>query len=292
MPTVATFSIVARDPANGDLGVAVQSKFLAVGAVVPWALADAGAVATQAAANIRFGPDGLAMLAAGQGAADTLAALLAADPQREQRQVAIVDAAGQAVAHTGRECMAWAGHQVGPGFAAQGNILAGERVVGALAGAFQEAGGELAERLLAALAAGQAAGGDRRGRQSAALYVARRGGSYGGNHDRYVDLRVDDHPEPIDELARLLRLHRFYLTPPDPATLVPLTPALTGELQKILAAAGYYSGPSDGRFEALTRSALETYGGVENLEMRLGSLDKGLIDPLVVDFLRRKWKQQ
>lgn len=292
MPIVATFSIVAHDPATGDLGVAVQSKFLAVGAVVPWAQAGVGAVATQAAANIRFGPDGLALLAAGQSAADALATLLAADPEREQRQVALVDAAGQAAAHTGRECMAWAGHRVGPGFAAQGNILAGERVVAAIAEAYQAASGELAERLLAAIAAGEAAGGDRRGRQSAALYVARAGGSYGGNHDRYVDLRVDDHPEPIDELARLLRLHRFYLTSPDPATLVPLTPTLTAELQEILSAAGYYSGPADGRFEQLTRSALETYGGVENLEMRLTSLDKGQIDPLVVDFLRRKRQEQ
>lgn len=288
MPTVATFSIVAHDPTNGDLGVAVQSKFLAVGSVVPWARAGVGAVATQAAANIRFGPDGLALLADGLGAAATLERLLAADPEREQRQVALVDADGTAVAHTGAECMAWAGHHVGPGFAVQGNILAGERVISAMAEAFERTSGELAERLVAALSAGQAAGGDRRGRQSAALYVARAGGSYGGNHDRYIDLRVDDHPEPIGELSRLLRLHRFYLTRPDPSALVPLTPALTSELQNILAALGYYGGPADGRFEAVTRSALETFGGIENLEMRLVGLDQGLIDPLVVDFLRRK----
>ncbi|MBX0330861.1 DUF1028 domain-containing protein [Oscillochloris sp. ZM17-4] len=288
MPVVATFSIVARDPRNGDLGVAVQSKFLAVGAVVPWAQAGAGAVATQALANIRFGPDGLALMAAGRSASETLAELLAGDPDAEQRQVGLVDAAGRAAAHTGASCMHWAGHRVGEGYAVQGNILAGARVVEAMATTFEQAEGELAERMLAALAAGQAAGGDRRGRQSAALYVARAGGAYGGNHDRYVDLRVDDHPEPIGELARLIGLHRFYLTPPDLATLVPITPAIASELQTMLAEAGYYSGPADGQFEALTRSALESYGGVENLEVRLASLDHDLIDPQVLAFMRRK----
>lgn len=288
MPIVATFSIVARDPQNGDLGVAVQSKFLAVGALVPWAQAGAGAVATQALANIRYGPDGLALMADGRSAEEALDLLLTGDPEADQRQVGMVDSMGRAAAYTGPACMHWAGHRLGAGYAVQGNILAGERVITAMAETFERAGGELAERMLAALAAGQAAGGDRRGRQSAALSVARAGGSYGGNHDRYIDLRVDDHAEPIDELARLLGLHRFYLTPPDPATLVPITPALASEIQTMLAEAGYYSGRADGEFEELTRSALESYGGVENLEMRLIGLDQGLIDPQVIAFMRRK----
>jgi uncharacterized Ntn-hydrolase superfamily protein len=283
---VATFSIVARDPENGDLGVAVASKFLAVGAVVPWARAGAGAVATQALANIGYGPRGLAFLAAGRPAAEALAALLADDEQREHRQVGVVDDRGGAAAHTGSACMDWAGHIVGAGFAAQGNILAGANVVEVLAQAFSAAQGPLAERLLAALAAGDQAGGDRRGRQSAALYVARTGGSYGGLLDRYIDLRVDDHPAPVPELARLLRLHRFYLTPPSEADLIPIDAQVARELQALLAQAGYYHGPISGSYDAATSAALERYGGVENLEERLISPNK--IDPQVLAYMREK----
>ena len=288
MPVLATFSVVARDPANGDLGVAVQSKFLAVGSVVPWARAGAGALATQALANVRYGPDGLAFMAGGLSAAETLARLLQEDPGREQRQVGLVDARGGVAAYTGSACMPWAGHRLGAGYVVLGNILTGPRVIEAMAERFETARGELAERLVLALAAGEAAGGDRRGRQAAALYVARAGGAYGGNFDRYVDLRVDDHSDPLAELERLLRLHRFYLTAPDPATLIPLTPELTREIQLFLNTMGYYSGPADGRFETLTRTALETYGGIENLEMRLTGLDRGLIDPLVLEYMRRQ----
>ncbi len=283
---IATFSIVARDPANGDLGAAVASKFLAVGSVVPWAQAGAGALATQALANIGFGPRGLALMAAGQSADAALAALLADDPDREQRQVGLVDAQGHAAAHTGAACFSWAGHTVGAGFAAQGNILAGPEVVQAIAHAFTNADGELAERLLAALAAGDAAGGDRRGRQSAALYVARAGGSYGGTLDRYIDLRADDHPTPVNELARLLKLHRFYLTPPREAELLPIDATLANELQTLLARAGFFHGPPTGEFDAATRAALEQYGGVENLEERLISPDK--LDPQVLAYMREK----
>lgn len=288
MSIVATYSIVARDPASGDLGVAVQSKFFAVGAVVPWARAGVGAVATQAHANVRFGPAGLELMAGGLTAGEALERLLLEDPAVAQRQVALVDRAGTVAVHTGSECMHWAGHRVGIGYAVQGNILVGERVITAMAEAFEGSAGELAERLLSALQAAEVAGGDRRGRQSAALYVARAGGSYGGTHDRYIDLRVDDHGEPLDEVTRLLRLHRFYLTSPDPATLIPLTPELTSEIQAFLVEAGYYGGRTDGRFEELTRTALETYGGVENLEVRLIGLDQNKIDPRVVEFIRRK----
>jgi uncharacterized Ntn-hydrolase superfamily protein len=283
---IATFSIVARDPRNGDLGVAVASKFLAVGSVVSWAQAGAGAVATQAMANLAYGPDGLALLDQGRSAQEALDALLASDEQREHRQVGIVDARGGAAAHTGAQCMDWAGHIVGAGFAAQGNILAGPDVVRAIGETFTGAGGELAERLLAALAAGDVAGGDRRGRQSAALYVARAGGSYGGALDRYVDLRVDDHPAPVPELARLLKLHRFYLTPPRQEDLLPIDATIARELQALLGRAGYYHGPANGVYDPATRAALEQYGGVENLEERLISATH--IDPQVLAYLREK----
>lgn len=288
-PRIATFSIVAHDPRNGDLGVAVASKFLAVGAVVPWARAGVGAVATQALANVAYGPDGLALLERGHTAQQTLDALLAGDEQREHRQVGIVDAQGGAAAHTGKECMDWAGHALGPGFAAQGNILAGAGVVQAIVEGFARAEGELAERLLLALLAGDTAGGDRRGRQSAALYIARAGGAYGGLLDRYIDLRVDDHPAPIGELARLLKLHRFYLTPPREEDLLPIDQTIARELQTLLARAGYYHGPPSGIYDAATRAALDQYGGVENLEERL--ISPTHIDPQVLAYLREKIKE-
>lgn len=286
---IATFSIVARDPRNGDLGIAVQSKFLAVGSVVPWARAGAGAIATQALANISYGPDGLAMLEQGLSAQETLDALISADEQREHRQVGIVDQAGRAAAFTGRECFAWAGQIVGDGFCCQGNILAGDAVVSRMAESFTQRSTtqeELGERLVAALAAGQEAGGDRRGRQSAALYVARAGGSYGGVLDRYIDLRVDDHPDPIVELSRLLRLHRFYLTRPADEDLLVIDAALAAELQDALRDLGYYSGPTTGSYDRMTREALFAYGGVENLEERL--VEHARIDQQVLGFIRRK----
>lgn len=286
MRIIATFSIVARDPANGDLGVAVASKFLSVGAVVPWAQAGIGAAATQALANMGFGPQGLALMADGMSAVETLESLLAQDEGREHRQAGFVDDAGGAAAFTGTNCSAWAGHIIGEGFTCQGNILTGPEVVEAMATAFRTTGGELAERLLAALLAGDRAGGDSRGRQSAALYVARAHGSYGGYTDRYVDLRVDDHADPVPELARLLELHRFYLTPPQPGDLVPVDAAISRELQQLLNKAGYYNGPISGEYDDATFAALNAYGGVENLEERLVSRTD--IDPAVLAFMRAK----
>ncbi len=213
-PNVHTFSIVAFDPATGDLGVAVQSKYFGVGSVVPWAKAGVGAVATQARVKVGFGPEGLRLMEAGKSAREALDVLLAADPQRAGRQMGIVDAQGRTVAHTGAECFAWAGHRTGEHFAVQGNLLAGEEVVKAMAAAFEKARsageGELAEWLVAALEAGQTAGGDKRGQQSAALLVVRANGGPGGDNDRYVDLRVEDHATPIAELARLLAIHRAF----------------------------------------------------------------------------------
>ena len=207
-PCYSTFSIVALDPGTGDLGVATQSKYLAVGSVVPWARFNAGAVVTQAWANASFGPRGLDLLEDDVGAIDTLERLIESDPGRQSRQVAVVDLDGTAAAYTGEDCQEWAGHVTGPGFVCLGNLLTGEEVVNAMAETLETPGEEhFAETLLSVLAAGQAAGGDRRGRQSAALLVAREGGGCGGTSDYLADLRIDDHPDPIEELKRLYRLH-------------------------------------------------------------------------------------
>ncbi len=216
----ATFSIVAMDPKSGDLGVAVQSRFFGVGSVVPWASAGVGAVATQARANVRFGPLGLQLMQEGIPPNKIRKILSGLDSGHNHRQFLLVDAKGQTAAYTGKNCLDWAGHREGKHYALGGNILAGEKVAEAMAEAFEKAresgGGELAEWLVAALSAGQAAGGDRRGQQSAALLVVRKDGGYGGSSDRYVDLRVEDHESPIEELSRLLKKHRtFYrFTPP------------------------------------------------------------------------------
>ncbi|KPL88828.1 DUF1028 domain-containing protein [Herpetosiphon geysericola] len=279
-----TFSIVGYDPTTGDLGVAVASKFLAVGSVVSWAQAEAGAIATQSYANMSFGPNGLALLAQGQSAEATLDQLLAADEGREQRQVGVVDAQGNAATWTGNACHGWAGGRIGAGYAAQGNILTGADVVDAMATAFEQTQGELAERLLAALLAGDQAGGDQRGRQSAALYVARKGGAYGGVLDRYIDLRVDDHQNPVPELGRLLGLHRFYLTPPKTDDLLLIDAELAREIQTMLQHFGYYQGELSGDYDAVTHAALQAYGGVENLEERLVSATH--IDRQVLNYLR------
>ena len=214
-PIVATFSVVGFDPATGDLGVAVESKFFGVGSVVPWAKAKAGAIATQSSANITYGPEGLALLESGKSAKETLNQLTTTDSGRDRRQAGIVDAQGSVASFTGTKCNAWAGHIEGTNFCVQGNILTGEEVVKAMAAAYEKArlveGSELADWLMAALEAGQQAGGDKRGKQSAALLVVREKGGYSGKNDRYIDLRVEDHVEPIQELSRLLEVHKkFY----------------------------------------------------------------------------------
>jgi uncharacterized Ntn-hydrolase superfamily protein len=275
-----TFSIVAVDTKAGDVGVAVASKFLAVGAVVPWARSDAGAVATQSFADVTFGARGLEAMAGGVSPETALEHLLADDAERRLRQVGLVAMGGQSATFTGDGCMEWAGGRTGPGYAAQGNILAGPQVVAAMAEAFESsAGNPLADRLVAALTAGDARGGDRRGRQSAALMVARPGGGYGGNHDRYLDLRVDDHPTPVAELARLLDLHRLYFDRPDAASVVPLDPDLRAELESILARQGRRGDP------ATFGERLYALVATENLEERWISAEQ--MDPQVVDFLRR-----
>ena len=209
---VATFSIVGFDPRTGDLGVAVQSKFFAVGSVVPWAKAGVGAIATQSYANVSYGPEGLERLTKGQTARETVKALTSADKDRRLRQLGIVDARGNSTSFTGSGCHQWAGHSERPNFCAQGNILTGKEVVDAMAASFEQSQkkgmGGLCSWLADALTAGQDAGGDSRGRQSAALLVVRKNGGYAAGNDRFIDLRVDDHKTPIIELHRLLTLHK------------------------------------------------------------------------------------
>jgi len=277
-----TFSIVARSPHGPAFGVAVASKFLAVGAVVPAANALAGALATQSYANVAFRPQGLALLRTGVAAADVVAGLTAADPGRARRQLGVVAATGDGASFTGAECHAWAGGATGDGYAIQGNILAGPQVVSLMEEAWLGAGIEdrLVRRLLAVLLAGDRAGGDRRGRQSAALLVVAPGMGYGGTSDVVVDLRVDDHPDPVTELARLLDLHALYFDKPDDSTLLDLTGPVAEEVAQRLTALG--RPPADGTPEALD-AALDAWAGIENLEERVVP---GRIDPLVLAHLR------
>lgn len=274
-----TFSIVGYDPANGDLGIAVASRFIAVGAVVPYAEAGVGAVATQAWANTDFGPQGLARMAAGEPASDALGALVAADEGREDRQAGLVDARGRPATFTGERCMDWAGGRTGEHVAIQGNILTGPEVVDEAFRAFEATGGDLCDKLVAALLAGDAAGGDRRGRQGAALLVVRAGGGYEGRNDRYIDLRVDDHPDAPAELARVFTVwDETVLVRNDVA--VDATPAVVGDLQRRLAALGRYDGPVTGDLDGPTRAALEDWAGDLNLEGRLrddGALSQHLL---------------
>ncbi|HEX6487710.1 MAG TPA: DUF1028 domain-containing protein [Candidatus Dormibacteraeota bacterium] len=273
---VSTYSIAACDLAAGQWGVAVQSKFLAVGSVVPWAEPAAGAIATQAWANPGYGPNGLELLRQGVSAEDAIGRLTSADEGREHRQLGIVDAKGTAATYTGSECLDWAGGRTGPGYAAQGNILVSAATVDALAGTFEaSAGRPLSERLLDCLAAAQAAGGDRRGQQSAAILVVEKDGGYANLSDVLVDLRVDDHEHPIEELRRLYGLHQaiFGSTPRD--EWVTVDAALAGELQERLARLGY-EGPLE--------ETLFQWAGKLNLEDRLDGIEQ--IDPVVLAELR------
>jgi uncharacterized Ntn-hydrolase superfamily protein len=225
-------------------------------------------------------------MAAGWTAQEALNHLLAMDHETVQRQVLLVDAAGRAAAHTGEKCHHWAGHIVGDGYACAGNILVSEDTVQAVAKAFEAAQGPLPERLVAALAAGQAAGGDSRGQQSAALLVVRTVGGYGGRDDRYIDLRVDDHPQPIVELGRTLGLHRLYLTKSSPEELIPISEGIARELQAILQQTGHYQGEITGVYDEATRKGLWDLYGIENLEERWHD---ELIDTVALEFLRRRF---
>jgi uncharacterized Ntn-hydrolase superfamily protein len=270
-PLVATYSICACDLEAGQWGVATQSKFLAVGSVVPWAAPHVGAIATQSYANPRYGPDGLALLRDGASAEEAVEQLTSADDGRAHRQLGIVDAVGRAATYTGAECHAWAGGRTGEGYAAQGNILVSGATVDALAETFEATSGKpLAGRLLDCLDAAEAAGGDSRGRQSAALLVVERDGGYANLSDSLVDLRVDEHPDPLVELRRIYRMHDalFGSTPRD--RWLTVDGALRAELDDLLRRVG--------------QPDLATWAGVENLEERVDGEDA--IDPVVLDRLR------
>lgn len=297
MRPVSTFSIVGRDD-RGDTGVAVASRFLAAGAVVPFAAGGVGAVATQSYANTTFGPRALEALEQGRSLDAIAQELRANDAQHETRQYGIVDAAGRSRSFTGSGCHAWAGGVSGQGFAVQGNLLAGPGVIEAMVSAFQaEPAQALADRLLAALLAGDRAGGDRRGRQSAALLVARPGGGYGGHNDRLVDLRVDDHPDPVPELVRLRTLHFLSFERPSGQDLLAIDGETLERLRAILMSAGVPGGAS-GPWGAADDAALRTLAGVENLEERLVEPEPGAdgaplgpprVDRHVLDYLGGKF---
>lgn len=289
-PLVATFSMVALDPETGDLGVVVQSKFPNVRPVVPWLRAGVGAVATQSFAELDYGIRGLDLMENGATAEEALRIVLRDDPDRQQRQVGVVDAAGNAATWTGTGAFDWKGARIGDGdgavtavgpeqgnvgqvvtgrtFTAQGNILVSAETVQAMADAFESAQGSLADRLVAALVAGGAAGGDQRGEQSAALVVVREGAGYDGM-DNYIDISVYDHPTPIAELERLYRLNNLYFTQSDPADLVPVDGAVARELQEIWRERGFYDGPVDGVVDAEFQQILVDFMGWENYDLRI-----------------------
>jgi uncharacterized Ntn-hydrolase superfamily protein len=282
---VATFSIVAFDLETDALGVAVQSKFLAVGALVPYARAGVGAMATQALVNVTYGTRGLQMMAQGKTAGETIKLLTEEDEPKAQRQLGIVDARGRAAAFTGEDCHDWAGSLTGEHYAIQGNILAGRQVVEAMASAYKASDDDLAARLLAALEAGQEAGGDPRGKQSAALLVVREGGGYGGDNDRLVDLRVDDHPEPIRELARIRDLHTLCFGETKPEDVVAVEGDVREEVMALLQRFGYLERRDLSNDEALL-DALTDFLHIENFEER--EQERGYLDLEVLRFMRSK----
>jgi uncharacterized Ntn-hydrolase superfamily protein len=284
-----TFSMAAFDPDEEAWGVAVASKFLAAAAVVNWAQAGAGAIATQAYARVSFGANGLAMLADGKSAQETLDRLLEGDPGQAQRQVGIVDIHGGTAAHTGVKCTAWAGHRSGSGFTCQGNILTGPETLEAMAETFMTAEGELADRLVLALRAGDLAGGDRRGKQSAGLLVVRKDGGYGGDNDRYLDLRVDDDADPVARLQSLVTMHHLYFGQSRREDHLPVTEEIARELQAILQSQGYLQGEPDGVWDETSIAAFDALVGSENLEERWRQQDPYRIDRVALEYLREKF---
>jgi uncharacterized Ntn-hydrolase superfamily protein len=283
-----TFSIIGFDPVEKEWGIAVQSKFLGVGAVVPWAKAGVGAVATQSYANTSYGPRALELMAEGKTAEETLKLILEEDKEKEMRQVGIIDSFGNPATFTGSQCYNWAGGITGNHFAAQGNILVDELTVGKMAETFISTTGTLAERLLAALDAGQEAGGDSRGQQSAALYVVKERGGYGAFNDRYIDLRVDDHPQPIKELIRIYGLQQLYFAPSKPEKVVPVEGEIETELVEHLGRLGYFKTNFAGRDDIL--KALTAYLHTENFEMR--EQETGFIDLDVLNYMKLQQQNQ
>ena len=305
-PFASTFSIVGVDPANGDVGVAVQSKFPNLRPIVPWAEANVGAIATQSFINVSYGPKGLALLRNGATAEEALKILIANDSGREVRQIGLIDAKGNAASWTGKECFDWAGSNAGGnvggkgvmvtglGFAAQGNTLVGKETVEALARTFRETKGSLADKLVAALVAGGKAGGDRRGEQSAALLVKRKGAGYDGSTDDLIDISIYDHAKPLQELERLYKLHKLYYFRTDPRNLLPIDASICKELQGILVNKEYkgfvfYDGPVNGMFDAKTKKALQDFMGWENYDIRIR--DDQQIDREVLEDIRKNYAE-
>jgi len=285
-PLVSTFSIVARDPGNGDLGVAVQSKFPNVRVAVPYARAGVGAVATQSFSNSDFGTKGLDLLALGATPQEVLTIVSRDDADLQDRQVGIVDAKGRSATFTGKKCFDWAGGRTGPDYAIQGNILVSEATVDAMEKAFLGTRGALADRLLAAIKAGAEAGGDRRGRQSAALVVVRQGASYDAKSDRYIDISVYDAKDPIAEIYRLYDLQKIHFERSDPKDVIPIRGADAVYLQKLLAKEGFHKGRTDGVWDEASTNALADYMGWENYDTRIRR--DGQIDRKILELIKAK----
>lgn len=279
-----TFSIAGYDPQEKEWGIAVQSKFLGVGAVVPFAKAGVGAVATQSYANTAYGPQALELMAQGKSAEEVIELLTKDDKDKEMRQVGLIDAEGNVATFTGTYCYDWAGGVTGKHFAAQGNILVDEKTVQAMAQSFESTEGSLAHRLLLALDAGQRAGGDSRGQQSAALLVVKEKGGYGGYNDRYIDLRVDDHPEPIKELIRIYGLQQLYFAKAKPENVVAIEGDVKAEVVNHLKRLEYLkANPAD---DEELHKALTAYIHTENFEER--EQEKGKIDLEVLSFMKNQ----
>lgn len=289
MNRLATFSIVAYDATMDALGIAVASKFPAVGAVVPWAQVGAGAVATQSHANTTFGPRGLELMTKGRSAQNVLKDLLANDEERELRQVGIVDAQGRTATFTGADCFEWAGGKTGANYCVQGNILTGPEVIDQMASAFEDSKKDLPERLLKALLAADQAGGDRRGKQSAAIYVVKPEGGYGGFNDRWIDYRVDDHEDPVPRLMEILGLHSLYFGKSPAEEKLDIDGAVCEALQQIMRDLGYEIDEITGKYDHKTQTALRQFIGNENFEERT-AFEKGRIDQPVYEYLLKKFR--
>jgi len=264
-----TFSIVAYDPKNKEWGVAVQSKFVAVGSIVPFAKANVGAIATQALANTSYGPKGLQLLQNGLTASEVLEQVIEGDDLMEERQVGIVDMKGKVASFTGKNCFEWAGHIIGKNFACQGNILASEKVVQGMADAYEETSGDLVEKFFAALETGQKNGGDRRGKESAAILIVKKEGAYDGGTDRYIDIRVDEHTEPIKELKKVFEIYDMCLLKrDDPEDIVKLEGKRLKLVKELLRKDGFYKGEIDNSYDNNTRKALRDWLGTNNFEVK------------------------
>ena len=285
-----TFSILGRDSSNGDLGVAVQSKFPGVGSLVPYGEAEVGVVATQAFGNPRHGSHGLTLLQCGASPQQAVDVLVGGDSNFRKRQFALLDRNGDLAAYTGadlHEWEGWAGSTAGQDCVALGNGLAGSEVVESMVHAFQESPASLAERLMAALEAGQRAGGDLRGQQSAALLVLRRNGGYGSLDDRHVVISIYDHPQPIAELQRCYALHRLSYFPSDPANLARITPELALELKTLMAGQDFYQGHVDDQWDSAAQRRFDLFLGHENYDNRIDN--GGLLDLEVLADLRLRY---